>query len=391
VVVLTARFASGQRRTPIALVTPSPDNEELLLLRDSARALFSRAGGLSRARTIRTTSPAFDHKVWLELATAGLVGATLPESAGGLGLGLTAAGIIAEEAGRLLAPEPLTSVAILAGGVLRRLHTPLAATLTQRLTAGELIPILAWQDNEAHHHPTHVSTRIACGRVGGGKSFIPHGDAADGFVVSTVDPDGSVLLCWIEASAPGVTLQERRQTDGSYLCRLLLSQVNVAESNILGGGAKAAQALAAAVDDATMLAAAELVGVMSAALDITVEYLRTRTQFDRPIGAFQALQHRAVDMMIHREIAKAAVDDLLRAIDASAGPHARSLLASRAKARAGKAALLICRESIQMHGAIGFTDEADIGLFLKRALVLDAFLGNAAHHRRRYAALKQRT
>jgi alkylation response protein AidB-like acyl-CoA dehydrogenase len=372
-------------------VTTSADNEELVLLRDSACALFSRAGGLSRARTIRTASPAFDHKVWLELAATGLVGATLPESAGGLGLGLAAAGIIAEEAGRLLAPEPLTSVAILAGGVLRRLPAPLAATLTQRLATGELMPILAWRDNEASHHPTQVSTKITCGRVEGTKGFIPHGDAANGFVVSAVDPDGVVLLCWIEASAPGVTLQKRRQTDGSYLCRLLLSDVSVAESNILGRGAKAAQALAAALDDATMLAAAELVGVMSAALDITIEYLRTRTQFGRPIGAFQALQHRAVDMMIHREIAKAAVDDLLRAVDARPEPHARSLLASRAKARAGEAALLICRESIQMHGAIGFTDEADIGLFLKRALALDAFLGNAARHRTRYAALKHRS
>jgi len=142
--------------------------------------------------------------------------------------------------------------------------------------------------------------------------------------------------------------------------------------------------LAAAIDETVLAISAELLGVAERALDITLEYLRTRVQFGKPIGSFQALQHRCVDLFILKELGVSAMMAAL-AEWSDATPPRRSALASRVKARCADAALEICRRSIQMHGAMGFTDGCDVGLYLKRALVLVAWLGNAQFHRRRYA------
>ena len=135
------------------------------------------------------------------------------------------------------------------------------------------------------------------------------------------------------------------------------------------------------------IAAAELCGVMSRALEMTLDYLKTRVQFGKPIGSFQALQHRAVDLHIQKELSSAVLDEALAELDRGPDAPARAAIASRVKARCSDAALRITRETIQLHGGIGFTDEHDIGLYLKRALTVAAWLGNASAHRRRYADL----
>jgi alkylation response protein AidB-like acyl-CoA dehydrogenase len=143
-----------------------------------------------------------------------------------------------------------------------------------------------------------------------------------------------------------------------------------------------------ALDLALVASAAELVGLMDHALDTTLDYLRTRQQFGKPIGSFQALQHRAVDIWIQRQLARAAVDAAVAVLDSpAADARARTQAASSAKARAAHAALLLCNQSVQLHGAIGFTDEYELGIYLNRALSLSAWLGNAAEHRRRWGAL----
>jgi alkylation response protein AidB-like acyl-CoA dehydrogenase len=157
---------------------------------------------------------------------------------------------------------------------------------------------------------------------------------------------------------------------------------------LLAKGPAVAQALEAAVSDTTALTAAELVGVSAKALEITLNYIRTREQFGQPIGAFQVIQHRAVDMYVAQEVAEAGVRDVLALMDATGILHLRARQASRAKARACTAARKITREAIQLHGAVGYTDEFDIGLFLNRALVLSAWLGDAAYHRRLWLAAR---
>ncbi len=126
---------------------------------------------------------------------------------------------------------------------------------------------------------------------------------------------------------------------------------------------------------------------MGRALEMTLDYLRTRVQFGKPIGSFQALQHRAVDLHMQKELAAAVLEEALAQLDSDPEPAARAAAASRLKARCADAAVKITRETMQMHGAIGFTDEYDAGLYLKRALTLAAWLGSATAHRRRYAQL----
>jgi alkylation response protein AidB-like acyl-CoA dehydrogenase len=126
---------------------------------------------------------------------------------------------------------------------------------------------------------------------------------------------------------------------------------------------------------------------MSRALEMSVDYMKTRVQFGKPIGSFQALQHRAVDLYIQQQLASAALEDSLRALDTEPEPRRRAAIVSRLKARCSDAGVRITREAIQIHGAIGFTDEYDAGLYLKRAMVLAAWLGNGTQHRRRYAGL----
>jgi alkylation response protein AidB-like acyl-CoA dehydrogenase len=163
--------------------------------------------------------------------------------------------------------------------------------------------------------------------------------------------------------------------------------VLVPKAQVVAKGAAATAALALAFDHANAVASAELAGLMDRALEMSLDYLKTRVQFGKPIGSFQALQHRAVDLHIHREVASAVLEESLAALDAHPLPHARAAAASRVKARCADAALKITRETIQLHGAIGFTDEFDAGLYLKRAMTLAAWLGGPTWHRRRYAAL----
>jgi alkylation response protein AidB-like acyl-CoA dehydrogenase len=130
-----------------------------------------------------------------------------------------------------------------------------------------------------------------------------------------------------------------------------------------------------------------MLGLMEATMQMTLGYMRNRVQFGKAIGSFQALQHRTVDLYIQQELARAVLGDAIRAIDQNADPSDRSRIVSRCKSRCSEAALRITREAIQLHGAIGFTDEYDLGLYVKRALVLSAWLGNSAVHRRRFSEL----
>jgi len=169
------------------------------------------------------------------------------------------------------------------------------------------------------------------------------------------------------------------QADGSALGELSFSGTPAAK---LASGNVVTDALAQAVADATALAAAELVGLSQRAFEITLDYIKTREQFDKPIGSFQVIQHRAVDLNVACEVAQAGVREVLAQMDGETDPKIRARLASRAKARAVTAAKKITRDAIQLHGAVGYTDEFDIALYLNRALVLSAWLGDDAYHRR---------
>ena len=354
----------------------SSEQEDLRLLRESARTLFERAGGSDRARQLRDAGGGFDPEMVRELAEAGVFGVAVPEDQGGLGMGLAAGGVIAEEVGRVIAPEPVVSTIGLSLGLLRRLcpdHPKMA-----QLIGGEISLAVAWQERGPDGAPADATCRYADGKLTGGKAWVVGAIGSHGFLVVAEQDDGPVLVL-AEADAQGLVIDKRTQADGSSLGELSFSGTPAAE---LASSGAVLTALAEAVADATALAAAELVGLSERAFEITLDYIKTREQFDKPIGSFQVIQHRAVDLNVMCEVAQAGVREALAQMDSETDPKVRAPIASRAKARAVTAAKKITRDAIQLHGAVGYTDEFDIGLYLNRALVLSAWLGDDAYHRR---------
>jgi alkylation response protein AidB-like acyl-CoA dehydrogenase len=364
-------------------------DDTLRMLHDSA-ADFAKLDA-ARVRRLRGTRPGFDRSVWQEMAGMGWLGVLIPETHEGLGLGMEAAVIVAEQLGRALYPEPYSASAVLATLALLHGDSPeLKQRVLPQLAAGKIVASLAWQDERGGLDVAQCGVR-AHDRDGklvleGTSRFVAAPDA-DAFIVSTRGARG-LELHWIGRDATGLSCTPEARADGSASARLAFDQVSASEETRVASGASAETALCLAIDHAVVAASAELLGIMDCALEMTLEYLRTRVQFGKPIGSFQALQHRAVDLYIQKELSRAALGAAVAALDdPQCAPERRATAASSAKARASQAALAICGEAVQMHGALGFTDEYDLGLYLNRALVLSAWLGNASVHRSRYTAL----
>ncbi len=362
------------------------------LLRDSVRSFLARQHDLKRTRNLRNTTPGFDREFWRALAEQGCVGALVPPSNGGLGLVLGDMVAMLEELGPALLPEPLIPVAVGAAQLIAGSeNVALAERLLPPLAEGSLLAGLAWQNSNGgppEDLPSMQAEPEGCGlRLVGVSRFVVPATGVDGYVVAAAQ-NGAAMLCWVPADAAGLTIALETRVDGSSAAVLTFDRVTVAAENVVARAPAASALIARGADACRIAAAAELLAIGETALRQTLEYLRVREQFDRPIGSFQAVQHRAVNLFVQQELARATLDEAVAAL-ATSDARAAAIAASRAKARAADAASAICREAVQLHGAMGFTDECDIGLYLKRTLVLAAWLGNAASQRRRVAALTE--
>ena len=369
----------------------SEDSSHAGMLAQSVGDFVQRGADLPRVRALAQTHAEFDRAQWRQLAELGWLGVLAPESCGGLGLGLAEAAIVAEGLGRALTPEPYTAVAVLAARVLEQAAaSPLRDELLTGLAAGESVPVLAWQEQADDFGGLQVAstaTPFEGGyRVSGEKKFVIGAGAADGYLVTANASDGLQLL-WIPRSASGCTTAQQPLADGRSYGTVTLKDVTVPREQVLASGQAARAGLDRALDHAAVTASAELVGIMKRANEMSLDYMKTRVQFGKPIGSFQALQHRAVDLYIQQELADAVLLDVIRQLDDDPDESTRALSASRAKSRCADAALAITRAAIQFHGAIGFTEDCDVGLYVKRAITVSAWLGNGRNHRARYARL----
>ena len=335
--------------------------ERIRMIRDSAGAIAT-SGDLKRVRALRYREPAFDRAVWRQMCELGWVALRIPEAAGGSGLGMREYCALAEECGAGLLPEPLVPCS-LAARVLK------GAEL-ERLIAGDTIIIPAWQER-ANSLALAGDTTFRDGRLSGRKVFVPMAAGADAFLVSA---EGGLGLVARDA----VSLTIDRTQDGGHHGTITFD--NASAEPVAGD-------LAEAVEEATLATAAYLLGVMERAFAMTLTYLKTRQQFGKPIGSFQALAHRAADLKIQVALTRASVEAAAVTLDTSSVAAIRRAAVSRAKARASDAAMRVTREAIQLHGGIGYTDEYDVGLYLRKAMVLANLFGSAALHRARYAEL----
>lgn len=366
-------------------------SEHAQLLKESVADFVMRGTDIARVRALRRSPGEYDPAVWRRMAELGWTGIMIPEAYGGSGLGLADAAIVAEGVGRALMPEPFTASAVLAASVLNRAQNEsLKQSMLPAIVRGDLVPALAWQERSATIDTAHIAAAAVPFeggyRLNGEKRYVSGAAGANAFIVAARTETGLLLGC-LDRDAPGVRVDLEPIADGRHFGTVELRDAVVPRERVAAAGDAATAALEAALDHGAAIAGAELYGVMSRALEMSVDYMKTRVQFGRAIGSFQGLQHRAVDLYIQQQLASAVLEEGLRELDAQPASDLRAATASRIKARCSEAGLRITREAIQIHGAIGFTDEYDAGLYLKRALVLSAWLGNAAQHRRRYARL----
>ncbi len=360
-------------------------SDEQKLLHQSAATLIERHAGAGRVRARREAPSAIDREAWAVVAEAGWLAILAPDEAGGLGLGLTELALVAEQAGRGLLDAPIAAAALAARMIAEGDSEALRADLAPEIVSGGriVLPALLESATDPDVVPGDVvATADGDGlRLSGTKRFVPCAAGADGFLINAAGADGAVV-CYVPSDA--VEVATTATVDGGLWGDVSLAGARVPADNVIAGPNRAPALCTGLIGSMLIALGAELLGVAGAALDMAVAYIKVREQFDRPIGSFQALQHRAVDDYVAVETTRSLVFQACEAADAGRGTPAMALAV---KAKASAAALTVAKSAIQMHGGIGFTDEHDIGLYLKRAMALSAQHGNAAAHRARYARL----
>ena len=364
------------------------------MLQDTARTFIADEGSISKQlRHLRDTgcTDGFGHGLWKQFAELGLTGICIPESAGGMGMGAAEAGLVLEEIGRNLTPSPFLTTAVAAVRALE--GSAQAERWFPGIVAGDTVAALAIDEGK-RHDPNGITMRAEKAGNGftlsGAKQFVVHGASADLIIVAartagSAGEAAGLTLFAVERDAAGMSIENVVLADSSHAARLTFDKVAVDGDAVIGEVDGGATALGRALGAGRAGAAAELVGVAAGASAMTLDYLKQRKQFGRLIGEFQALQHRAAHLFGEIEIARAAAQKAAALLDA--GDARAELMVSVAKAKAGRVAALAVQEGIQMHGGIGMTDAYDIGLYMKREVVLGELFGSPRYHANRVAEL----
>ncbi|MDY6925138.1 MAG: acyl-CoA dehydrogenase [Pseudomonadota bacterium] len=361
--------------------------EEQTMLKEAADGFLGEHAPIAHLRKLRDSRDAdgVSRDLWRAFGEMGFAGVLIPEAHGGSGLGAVEAGVVAEALGRTLTPSPFMGSGVLAATVLTGGSEAQQAAWLPRIAAGEAILSLAVDEGPKHAPARMTTTAERSGngfRLNGAKGFVLDGHVADALIVAARTDEG-IGLFLVDPSTDGVVVERTVMVDAHNAARVTLSGVAVDADALIGSVAGGEALLEGALNLGRACAAASLTGAGDQAFQTTLEYLRTRKQFGKLIGEFQALQHRAAHLFSEIEIARAAVMGALQALDA--GRESAPLAVSVAKAKAGRVAELAVQEAVQMHGGVGMTDEFDVGLFMKRVRVLNEFLGDAGFHQERMA------
>ncbi|AHG62440.1 acyl-CoA dehydrogenase [Advenella mimigardefordensis] len=368
----------------------SLDKQQIDAFGDSARDLLSRMNHAGRMRERVSQPPALDRDFWQEMAEAGWLAVLVPEEQGGLGLGLGEINAIAREMGAALPAEPLVAVAVQTVTLLCSLPPgPLRDRLLAGIADGSLVVGTAWQQRpgQVQAGPGAIlSASEGALSVSGYFIGVSPATGASGWLILAREQEEDVLL-WQEAGAEGVHLTDARRVDTGSMGTLQLQSCPIDQTQVLARGAQVLSAVDKANDYARIALSAQLLGCAGRAFDITLEYMKVRVQFGKPIGAFQSLQHRMVDSYIQLQMLEFALWDITAAPGQT--PAVLAMQASRLKARAEQAAGQVTRLAVQMHGGMGYSDESDVGLMLKKTIALSSELGNRRAHLTRYLQLLQ--
>jgi alkylation response protein AidB-like acyl-CoA dehydrogenase len=358
-------------------------SEQQSLFAETAARLAADHGGPKRRRELRAAGAEIDAEAWRAAIAAEWLATMVTEAHDGQGLGVFDLALALEQAGRALMLVPLAEAAAVAWVLSRAAaRAPASPALADLLRGSRLIVPATATESWRHGDSAPALGYDATGSVLRGRiSFVAFAGAADAFLVAA-NGGNEPVLALVPRADIGISIA--RNVDGSTASTLDFADVHVASEQVIASGARARQLISQLQQLLMLGTAAELVGLGAAALAVTLEHIKLRQQFGKPIGSFQVLQHRAVDGFIDIELDRSLVYRVLAAFDA--GEHHAAMVAA-AKARASRSALQVVRAALQMHGAIGYTEEHDIGLYYKCAMVLAARYGGELGQTRRFADL----
>jgi alkylation response protein AidB-like acyl-CoA dehydrogenase len=363
-------------------------DEEQQALREAVRGLVGKAYSdyENRRRTV-AEEPGFSESLWTQLAEMGVLGLPFEEQYGGMGAGAVEVGIVAQELGRVVAPEPFLTSVVLAGGLVSAAGSEeQKGELLGALSSGESLPTFAHAEPGSRWQPTASAvTATASGddwTLSGVKEPVPHGARADVLVVSAALPSGGTGLFVVRPDATGLSREGYRTHDGGRAAKVSFDTTPAVP---LGAADDRTGVIAQALDGARIAACNEAVGAMEVALHTTSEYLKSRKQFGVTLNTFQALTFRAADMYVSLEQARSLALWASMVLDGTSVEET-AVAASRAALGVSRAGRHIGQEAIQLHGGIGMTAEYSIGAYTSHLTALDHLFGDGNHHLGRLGA-----
>lgn len=369
-------------------------DEDRLMLRDSARGFLQEKSPVAALRKLRDTRSAdgFDRSVWNGMKDMGWTGMLIGEAHGGSDFGHVGMALLCEEMGRTLTASPFLSTAVMAATALRRGGTKdQQARWLPAISEAKAILALAVDEGRKHAPERTAMKAEQAGnafRLNGSKTFVTDGHVADALVVaarSAGEPGdkNGISLFLLDAKTKGIEIERVISVDSRNNARVKFDNVEAVGADLIGDAGQGYAILENALNAGRAGVSAELLGVAGESFDRTIDYLKTRQQFGKPIGSFQALQHRAAHLYGEIEMLRSLV--LAACVSLDKNPESAGTAVSAAKFKAAETSKLAVSEAVQMFGGMGMTDEIDIGLFMKRSRVGAEYLGDAYFHADRFA------
>lgn len=368
--------------------------EEQTLLRNMVQSFVQDNYDFDSRMKIVRSEEGMSREIWGQFAELGLLAAPFPEEMGGLDGGPIETMVIMEELGRGLVVEPYLPTIVLCGGILSR-HASDAQKEAHLpgIIGGEDVWALAYAEPQSRFNPADVLTSAKADGDGyvlnGTKAVVAAAPWASKLIVSARisgdqrDSDGLGLFI-VEKSASGVSTQDYPTVDGNRASEVTLENVTVGADALIGDAGNGLALLDEALDYGIGAVCAEAIGHMKCLNDATVEYCKTRKQFGVPIGSFQVLQHRMVDMFMEYEQSVSMTYMVNMKLTESEAERKKA--AAGAKVQIGKSGRFVGQEAVQLHGGMGMTEELNVGHYFKRLTVIDTQFGNVDHHLKRFAA-----
>ena len=369
--------------------------EEQTLLRNSVSKYLADKYTFESWRKFTRGDAGRDPAHWAQFAELGLLAAPLPEAHDGLGGGAVDASVVMEEFGKALVVEPYVPTVVIGGGFLK--HGGNDAQKSEwlnKIATGETIMAFAFAEPKGRYNLADLSTaakKQGSGYVlSGQKAVVIAAPWADQLIVTARTAGGQrdskgVSVFLVDKKAKGVATRDYPTVDGLRASEITFENVEVPAANLIGEADNGLPLVERVVDEAIAATCAEATGCMKVLVDTTVAYSKQRKQFGVPIGKFQVLQHRMVDMFVNFE--QSVSITLMVTLKLDAGEAERAKAASAAKVTIGKAGRYVGQQAVQIHGGMGMTDELNVGHYFKRLTMIDALYGNTDHHLKRYAAL----